>query len=295
MDRKERFVKAYNWLKYEGVIKTQEDVAQRMGSTRPNVSLALNGRETALTDQFIARFCAAFTQISYTWLLFGRGEMLSDQGRTIIERIREVLKIERTTAASIGLDELQEHIDNDTEPDMRLIDDFCKKLDLNRDWVVRGVGNAKNEVEDKHAISMLLVAQKGENGGQNGCCMKPRIPVNVSSGGISVYLHDKKSECDMIPAIRSFPSYDFTMFIKDNSMEPRYERGDEIALKEVSSIIEWGKEYVLDTDDGAIFKRIYPDGKDSVKCVSYNSDYPDFTVKKSAIHGFFKLVGMIRV
>ena len=143
MDKKERFVKAYNWLKFEGIIRTQEDVAVKMKTTRPNVSLALNGKESALTDQFIARFCASFTQISYTWLLLGSGEMLSDQSRTIIERIKEILKIERKSAKSIGLEELQECIDSDTEPDMELIDKFCNILKLNRDWVVRGVGDIK--------------------------------------------------------------------------------------------------------------------------------------------------------
>ncbi len=291
MERKQRFVNAYNWLKFKGIIRTQEDVAVKMKTTRPNVSLALNGRESALTDQFIARFCAAFTQISYTWLLSGIGEMLSDQGRTMIERIKEILKIEKKTAKGIGLEELQEHIDNDTDPELELVDEFCRILELNRDWVVRGVGDVKKEEAKEQSTSFFAVS----NGKKKPCCMKPRIPVNVSSGGISVYLHEKKCECDMFPVIRSFPSYDFTMYIKDSSMEPRFERGDEIALKEVSAIIEWGKEYVLDTDDGAIFKRIYPDKGDYVRCVSYNSDYPDFVVKKSAVHGFFKCVGMIRV
>ena len=76
MDKKERFIKAYNWLKFEGIVKTQNDVALKMGAARPNVSGALNGRDGVLTDQFVMRFCAAYPQISYIWLQYGRGEMI---------------------------------------------------------------------------------------------------------------------------------------------------------------------------------------------------------------------------
>lgn len=101
--------------------------------------------------------------------------------------------------------------------------------------------------------------------------------------------------CDYQPIIQQIPSYDFTMIIKGNSMEPKYEGGDEIACKQVFDYIEWGKTYVLATNDGAIVKRIY-DAEDKVRCVSYNSDeYPDFFVEKSSILGYYKVVGLIRI
>lgn len=124
---------------------------------------------------------------------------------------------------------------------------------------------------------------------------KPRLPVSAAAGRLSAYVGGvKRYECDEMPVIRSLPSYDFTMFIKGNSMEPKYESGDEIALKK-ATIIEWGKDYVLDTDDGPIFKKIYEDGE-NIRCVSYNHDeYPDFMVPKNAIYGYYRFVGLIRV
>lgn len=151
--------------------------------------------------------------------------------------------------------------------------------DIDSMWLVHGVGK------------MYSTAN-----GTNAEATRPRLPVSATAGRLSVYVDGvMRSQCDEMPIIRNFPDYDFTMFIKGNSMEPKYESGDEIALKRVTSIIEWGKDYVLDTEDGAIFKKIYEDG-DNIRCVSYNSkEYPDFLVPKSSVYGFYRFVGLVRV
>lgn len=73
---KERFNKAYYYLKSESKIKNQRDIAEAMRCSQGNVSLALNGRTTALTNSFILRFCRAFPEFSSDWLLYGTGTML---------------------------------------------------------------------------------------------------------------------------------------------------------------------------------------------------------------------------
>lgn len=124
---------------------------------------------------------------------------------------------------------------------------------------------------------------------------KPRLPVYAAAGRLSVFIEGiMREQCDELPLIRNISEYDFTMFIKGNSMQPKYESGDEIALKKANTIIEWGKDYVLDTEDGAIFKKIYDEG-DNIRCVSYNNqEYPDFLVPKSSIYGYYRLIGLIR-
>ena len=124
---------------------------------------------------------------------------------------------------------------------------------------------------------------------------RPRIPMAVAAGTLngfadSCYLKD----CQKIPIIKALPEYDYTMIVKGDSMEPKFEGGDEIAIRKVSTLIEWGKTYVLDTRDGAVLKRLY-DAGDSYRCVSYNDEYPDFTVNKDDIFGVYKVVGLIRV
>lgn len=130
----------------------------------------------------------------------------------------------------------------------------------------------------------------------NPDAMRPRIPTMAMAGFLSDYVEGvRKEDCEFLPIIQRFPSYDFTMFVKGNSMEPKYEGGDEIACKRVYDVIEWGKTYVLDTTDGAVMKRVY-DAGDKIRCVSYNSEeYPEFFIEKENVRGFYKVVGLIRI
>lgn len=81
MTKKERFSEAFNYLRDKGIVHTQKDVAEKMGSTSPNVSSALKGVESVLTDNFLKRFNEAFGAVfDEQWLLTGTGPMLKDGG-----------------------------------------------------------------------------------------------------------------------------------------------------------------------------------------------------------------------
>ena len=124
---------------------------------------------------------------------------------------------------------------------------------------------------------------------------RPQIPVTAAAGHISEYIGGiYRHQCQELPVVRTMPDYDFTMIIKGDSMEPKYEGGDEIACKRIEKTIEWGKAYIIDTDDGAFFKRIFDDGK-SITCRSYNPEYPDFHVDKADINAIYKVIGLIRI
>ena len=105
-----------------------------------------------------------------------------------------------------------------------------------------------------------------------------------------------EDQCERIPRIEIFPEYDFTIIIKGDSMEPKYEGGDEVACKRIdnTSFIQWGKPHVLDTAQGILIKRTYEDG-DKVRCVSYNPEYPDFSIDKNEIYSMSLVVGLIRL
>ena len=80
MDKKERFSVAYEHLRHTGVIKTQQDVANKMGSTSQNVGQALKGHPKVLTDNFLLRFLTAFPDIfSMSWMFTGKGTMLLNE------------------------------------------------------------------------------------------------------------------------------------------------------------------------------------------------------------------------
>ena len=167
-----------------------------------------------------------------------------------------------------------------TEPSSKTISSILNTFpDISAEWLLRGEGDMIIS-NDKRALKNNV---------------RPRIPMTVAAGSIGGFADGVKSyECEQIPVINAFPSYDYTMIVKGSSMEPKYEGGDEIAIKKVTDYIEWGKVYVLDTRDGAVIKRIY-DAQDKYRCVSYNKEYPDFEINKADVFGVYKVVGLIRI
>jgi phage repressor protein C with HTH and peptisase S24 domain len=110
----------------------------------------------------------------------------------------------------------------------------------------------------------------------------------------------KRVLCQERPIITQFSDYDFSLILKNNRMSPKYERGDELFFKK-ARFPEWGNDFLLDTDDGAKFKRIYQakdpkTGEDCIRCVSYNKDeFPDFLIPEKYVHGFYRCVGVLRI
>ena len=124
---------------------------------------------------------------------------------------------------------------------------------------------------------------------------RPRLPKSMSAGHLEdYYMGAKRAECQEKPIITQFSDYDFSLILKNNRMSPKYERGDELFFKK-STIIEWGNDYLLDTSEGAKFKKIIPD-EEGIRCVSYNKEeFPEFFVPKSMVFGYYRLVGVLRI
>lgn len=76
-ERQKRFLMAFNYLRQEGIITSQKDLVEMMGTNKATISSALNGREGYLTDRFIYKFNNSVNNIfDITWLLTGNGTML---------------------------------------------------------------------------------------------------------------------------------------------------------------------------------------------------------------------------
>ena len=88
MTKKERINEAFLYLKNKGIVHTQKDVAKAMGASASNVSSALSGVESVLTDKFMSRFNEAFGDMfNEEWLLSGEGEMLKGTDASIQKSI----------------------------------------------------------------------------------------------------------------------------------------------------------------------------------------------------------------
>jgi len=165
--------------------------------------------------------------------------------------------------------------------------------DVRKEWLLFGTGEMFRQEQELADVTEL---QKH----MDKLPTRPRLPKFMSEGHIEQYYGEgmKRKLCMEKPIITQFSDYDFSLILKNNRMSPKYDRGDEIFFKK-ANFPEWGNDFLLDTDDGPKFKRIYPHeekGKEYVRCVSYNKEeFPDFLIERDMIHAFYRCVGVLRI
>lgn len=71
-----RLNQVIEYLKDNGVIHKQQDIADRMELPRSTVSNAMHGRARLSFENFLRRFARAYPRISVDWLLTGEGAMV---------------------------------------------------------------------------------------------------------------------------------------------------------------------------------------------------------------------------
>ena len=165
---------------------------------------------------------------------------------------------------------------------------------LNKTWLLTGegemltTGNAPPE-EESAEHSQLIPAPPGKG--------IPLIPLPAMAGFLkgSADLDRNDIEWYYVPA---FSDCTFLIRVKGDSMFPRYLSGDIVACREVhdtGTFFQWGKAYVLDTDQGVVLKRIRRSERpDHILCVSDNPDYEPFDVPVSSIYHLAIVRGLIR-
>lgn len=164
--------------------------------------------------------------------------------------------------------------------------------DVSIEWLISGKGpiikKEENNTDEKKEIRK---AESGERG-------IPLVPLHAMAGMLVGEQQVMEYECEryVVPA---FQDADFLITVKGNSMSPTYTSGDLVACKRLdlgSVFFQWNKTYVIDTDQGALIKRIQPGhDKQHITIVSDNSDYAPFELETEHIYAVALVVGMIRM
>lgn len=85
---------------------------------------------------------------------------------------------------------------------------------------------------------------------------------------------------------------DWAIQISGDSMEPDFKNGSILFIKKITSrMIPWGHPLVIDTYDGVVFKKIFPDDEEYIEARSINPDYPPFHIEKSIVLGLYRVLG----
>ena len=128
----------------------------------------------------------------------------------------------------------------------------------------------------------------------------PRLPFKAMSGGglRAFFAGPLREECEERTAFDLFPQYQFTISVDTSDMSPYLNVGDLVACREIPiDHIIWGGVYLIDTDGGAMIRRVYEveDNENKIKLSTGNHQHPDFLLEKSKVNGIYKIVGMARV
>lgn len=160
------------------------------------------------------------------------------------------------------------------------------------DMLLSSPGNNQGSTKDEPRMNQptTCLAQAGI----------PLIPVDAVAGfnGIdspTIQIHDCQRY--LVPEFQQLNA-EFMIRVSGSSMYPKYSSGDILACRKLTSyhFIQWGKIYVIDSEQGAMVKRLFPCDEDAdyVICKSDNPNYPPFELPKTEIRSLSIVLGAIR-
>ena len=319
MDKTERFNKAYKLLKYEGVIRTQDDVAKAMGAGRPNISQALKGKEGVLTDNFLVRFSKAFKQISLDWLLKEEGPMLTvapnfksenipqvlesptekdvivEQRRMtsrIMELVRESCHTPKTFAleADIELSLFQKKLKGEAVWSKADVHKICDTYKVRKGWLVDGEGQKYRLPEE---VLETIPARRSYD-------IHVGVPYyNVDFKlGYDLMINEQTVTPDYMIDFEPYNGCDCWCNARGDSMAPTISNGDVIAIKEVrdpkSCLINDEIYAIVTTNDLRTIKRVKDNG-DTITLIPDNKEYSEQTIPKEMLFKVYRVMGSIKM
>ena len=168
---------------------------------------------------------------------------------------------------------------------------------LDVEWILTGKGEMIKADIDKASLKpgveakkkIKIIPAKNNEG-------IPLIPINAMAGYFAGEIQINATDCDYY-VVPLFKEAEFLIPVKGSSMYPKYNSGDIVACKRVplDTFFQWNKVYVLDTEQGALVKRIKKgETDDTITIISDNPKYEPFILQKSKIFAIAIVVGVIR-
>lgn len=197
--------------------------------------------------------------------------------------------LERSIGASKGV--LSRAISNGTDIQAKWIEAIVENYPhYSTDWLLTGRGGMLKDFSTPQNISQEIYRSDEKNG-------IPLIPIDAMAGFFQGEQTVMLAECEryIVPA---FKNADFLITVRGDSMTPRYYSGDLIACKLLSLtdiFFQWGKVYVIDTDQGALIKKVEQgNAADTITLVSENTAYKPFEIPRTSIYHIAVVQGLIR-
>lgn len=169
------------------------------------------------------------------------------------------------------------------KPSFDVVAKVSALAEVDLDWLITGKGEMLKKKQP------LQLSEDGTG--------IPLIPVEAMAGCFTGSQTVLLQECEryVVPA---FKNADFLIRVSGDSMVPRYFSGDMVACKMLSLadiFFQWGKVYVLDTDQGALIKKVERgSSSDTITLVSENQAYQPFELLIRQVYHIAIVMGLIR-
>lgn len=155
--------------------------------------------------------------------------------------------------------------------------------DISRGWLMSGEGEM---------LLSVPVPASGEKAGD----YVPLMPVSAFAGPIKNFLSDGLELRDCETVLSPSPGAELAIPVSGDSMEPMLHDGTVIFIKRINdrAFIPWGQTMVIDTENGAFVKDIFPGEGDNIIARSKNPRYPDMHIPYDSIYGIYRVVNAVR-
>lgn len=180
---------------------------------------------------------------------------------------------------------------------------------LNMNWLLTGEGTMLKQQDDPSSVPPTDDREKTERRPGEGTPTMmpvvsgglPLIPIDAVAG-FNGWDESGIAELDCtrydVPDFAAVHA-DFLIRVSGSSMYPKYSSGDILACRKIVEVtfIQWGKIYVIDSQQGAMVKRLFEieGDADHILCKSDNENYPPFKLPKDEIRSLSIVVGAIRL
>lgn len=167
---------------------------------------------------------------------------------------------------------------------------FAEKIGVNYSGVVSALnGDPRYLTDSLVAKAAAMLAETPPPKGEETLLV---IPTGARAGTLGDF-EDSVSAYDCERMVSPVRGADYAMQITGDSMSPEYPSGSQIIIKRINenAFIEWGKVYVLDTENGAVVKQVRRcTDPELVECVSLNPAYQPFTIPIKYIRGWYRVL-----
>lgn len=167
--------------------------------------------------------------------------------------------------------------------------------DINVDWLLTGEGSM---LKDNSHIENGGVVNSNRSRNEN-LSVVPLIPASAFAGNVNGFAPEGQSldKCELIAS--PIRGAELAIPITGDSMTPDYPDGAIAYIKRINeaAFIPWGHAVILDTENGAFIKLIFPDDEDDsfIWAKSINTKYPPIHIPKASIYRIFRVLGTSRI